>query len=167
MIKFQLATKSNIPILQQLAHTIWYHHYPGIISIEQIEYMLSIMYSESQISKEIDSRHKWILILDDIQPIGFIALYFEADEKKLKMNKLYILPSYHGKGIGQLSLNYTIEEARLIQAKQLYLTVNKQNTKAIKAYIKAGFKIDREVIADIGNGYVMDDYIMSKEIGLL
>jgi GNAT superfamily N-acetyltransferase len=167
MIKFQLATKSDIPILQQLAHTIWHHHYPGIISKEQIEYMLSVMYSANQISKEIGSGHKWILILDEFQPIGFIALYFEVKECKLKLNKLYILPSFHGKGIGQLSLNYSIEEARLINAKQLYLTVNKQNTKAIKAYIKAGFKIDREAVADIGSGYVMDDYIMSKDMNLL
>ncbi|MGD9842546.1 MAG: GNAT family N-acetyltransferase, partial [Steroidobacteraceae bacterium] len=39
----------------------------------------------------------------------------------------------------------------------LWLTVNKRNS-ALTAYLRVGFVIVADVIIDIGNGYVMDDY---------
>lgn len=163
MIKFQLAGKSDIPLLQQLAHTIWHSHYPGIITVEQIEYMLSNMYSASQISKELDEGYFWVIILSEQQPIGFLSYHYEKNSC-VKLNKLYVLVAYHGKGIGQSALKYVKEEAKRLNANKLYLTVNKLNLKAIQAYEKAGFSAEKEVVTEIGNGYVMDDYIMSINI---
>ena len=44
------------------------------------------------------------------------------------------------------------------------LNVNRNNTKAIRAYERAGWHVAEEIVADIGNGYVMDDYVMSKQL---
>ena len=46
----------------------------------------------------------------------------------------------------------------------IYLTVNKQNTVPIKVYQKFGFIIKEAIIIDIGNGFVMDDYIIEKKL---
>jgi diamine N-acetyltransferase len=164
MIKFQHAIKSDIPLLQQLAHTIWHNHYPGIISVQQIEYMLNKMYSATQILKELEASYFWVLIFDNAQPVGFMAYHLDNEDLNMKLDKLYVLVTYHGKGIGQASLEYVKSEAKKVNASKLYLTVNKQNTKAIQAYIKAGFSVDCELVTDIGNGYVMDDYQMSISI---
>jgi hypothetical protein len=43
------------------------------------------------------------------------------------------------------------------------LNVNKYNS-AQDFYKKLGFCIDYEEVIDIGNGYVMDDYVMEKEL---
>jgi diamine N-acetyltransferase len=161
MIKFQVAIKSDIPLLQQMAHTIWHNHYPGIISVQQIEYMLNKMYSATQILKELDAGYFWVLIFDDVQPVGFMAYHLDTEDSKMKLDKLYVLVTYHGKGIGQASLEFVKSEAKKENVSKLYLTVNKQNTKAIQAYIKAGFSVDCALVADIGNGYIMDDYQMS------
>lgn len=45
----------------------------------------------------------------------------------------------------------------------IYLTVNKNNTNTISAYIKLGFEIVDSIITDIGSNFVMDDYIMEKK----
>ena len=42
--------------------------------------------------------------------------------------------------------------------------VNKNNKDAIEKYIHLGFKQIDFVVPDIGNGYVMDDYVMEKII---
>ncbi len=164
MLTFKTAETGDILLLQQLAHTIWYSHYPGIITIEQIEYMLDLMYSANAINKEMMDGHKWVLMFVKDQPVGFISYYFEVDDKKVKLNKLYLLQSYHGLGYGQQALNYIKTRAKELLANVLYLTVNRKNKKAIDAYLKAGFFVEKSIITDIGNGYVMDDYIMTFKI---
>ena len=42
-----------------------------------------------------------------------------------------------------------------------YLRVNKGNP-TVEIYKRAGFSVTETVTSDIGNGYVMDDYVMPK-----
>lgn len=164
MLTFKTATQADIPLLQQLADKTWHSHYPGIITVEQIDYMLDMMYSFEKISQEIQDGHKWVLIYNGELPIGFMAYVLDKKENKVKLNKLYILSSQHGKGFGQESLDYAKEQACKLKASMLYLTVNKGNIKALKAYTKNGFYKEKELVSDIGNGYVMDDYIMAIKL---
>ncbi len=164
MLTFRKATVGDIPTLQQLAHLIWHSHYPGIISEEQIKYMLGLMYSANVIHEEISTGHTWILLQYEEQPIGLASFHPEPETESVKLNKLYLLPDYHGKGYGQKILSYIIDCSRNLNTKKLYLTVNKNNTKAINAYIRAGFFKESEVVTDIGNGYVMDDFVMAYNL---
>ncbi|MCX7987229.1 MAG: GNAT family N-acetyltransferase [Bacteroidales bacterium] len=165
MINFFLVQKSDIPIIQGLARQIWFEYYPSIISEEQIEYMLDKMYSSNVIEQELEKGFRWYFIsLDEDKIIGFLSYNLEKDEQKVKLNKLYILTAYHGKGFGQLALDFVISQAKNLNAKWVYLTVNKNNQQAIKAYVKAGFYIQRSEKFDIGNGFFMDDYIMVHEL---
>ena len=43
-------------------------------------------------------------------------------------------------------------------------TVNKHNDLAIRAYRAKGFQTIDAVETDIGNGFVMDDFIMEKRV---
>jgi len=81
----------------------------------------------------------------------------------VKLHKLYLLPEYHGKGIGALALARVEKVARKAGAHTIVLNVNKRNAKAIRAYERAGWRISEEVVNDIGNGYVMDDFVMTKK----
>ena len=44
------------------------------------------------------------------------------------------------------------------------MTVNRNNTGSVAAYEKMGFQKVREQVAEIGGGYVMDDYIMELPV---
>ena len=46
----------------------------------------------------------------------------------------------------------------------LVLGVNKRNAKAIQAYRRNGFTVREEFVLDIGNGFVMDDYLFEKKL---
>ena len=47
---------------------------------------------------------------------------------------------------------------------RVWLQVNKGNENSINFYQKVGYQTEKEVIIDIGQGFVMDDLIMSKMI---
>ena len=166
MVVFSKATVPDILTIQELANKIWFSHYPGIITINQIDYMLRTMYATEVIKLDMEKWYFWDLIIKDEQPIGFIScsLEFNFNGNYLKLNKLYLLPSCHGQGIGQHSLDFVKERAKMLNVTNLYIAVNKANTKAISAYKKSGFTLEREVVTEIGDGFVMDDFIMTVSI---
>lgn len=164
MTTFTEATTKDIPLLQQLAREIWYAHYPSIISLQQIEYMLNRMYGAETIDRELTEEYQWRIIQHEGQPVGFLSFHFEQQPRKVKLHKLYVLPTYHKKGIGREALQYVIDYAMQMNATAVYLTVNKKNEKAIAAYLKAGFHIERSEIFDIGQGFFMDDYVMQYNL---
>ncbi len=161
---FRSAVASDIPLLRDLAQRIWRACYPAIISTEQIEFMLGWMYSEEQIRKELAQGVTWEVIEDEQGAgIGFLAYCLEPDNR-VKLNKLYVLPEIQGKGIGSAALRHIFQSAAKLGARAVWMQVNKANHRAIGAYKKAGFYIAEEAVFDIGNGFVMDDYLMEKAV---
>jgi ribosomal protein S18 acetylase RimI-like enzyme len=61
-------------------------------------------------------------------------------------------------------LQHVEREVRAGAGRRLILSVNKRNTRALAAYRRNGFIITESVITDIGGGFVMDDYIMAKDL---
>jgi diamine N-acetyltransferase len=155
----------DIDELIAVARRAWRAHYPGIITVEQIDYMLERGYNRAVILDELARQGiTWLAIADGAAMIGFVSIGpYGADA--IKLHKLYLLPEYHGKGIGARALAGVEQMAKAEHVHKLVLNVNKHNAKAIRSYERAGWQIIDEVINDIGNGYVMDDFIMAKQIG--
>jgi GNAT superfamily N-acetyltransferase len=163
-ITFTTLKPEEIETLIPLASRIWHAHYPGIITREQIDYMLARGYTREVILDEIEKQNVvWLTIYDDSSMIGFIAVGPYGDGI-MKLHKLYLLPEYHGKGIGSRALKEVERIALQHNAGKLVLNVNRFNQKAIDAYQRAGWQIADEVIVDIGSGYVMNDFIMAKHL---
>jgi ribosomal protein S18 acetylase RimI-like enzyme len=166
--RIQPATVSDLPEIARLAGVIWRACYPGIISPEQIEYMLPRMYSLETLREEISARAvRFERLLVGEELAGFASHGPTTRPKLSKLHKLYLHPAWHGRGLGTLLLRHCEREARQIGADHLMLTVNKRNAKAIAAYRRNGFAIKESVVADIGGGFVMDDYIMDKQLNNL
>jgi ribosomal protein S18 acetylase RimI-like enzyme len=155
-------TETDIDMLIPLAHRIWHAHYPSIITVEQIEFMLARGYTREIILDEVNNRGViWLVIRQGDTMIGFASLG-PYGPKAIKLHKLYLLPECHGSGIGGLALAEVERIARSCGSETLVLNVNKHNTKAIRAYLRAGWHIAEEVVVDIGDGFVMDDNVMQK-----
>jgi diamine N-acetyltransferase len=159
------ATETDLPAIARLAGVIWRAHYPGIISTEQIEYMLAKMYALETLREEIRRRAiRYERLLVGGELAGFAAHGPTEQPQLFKLHKLYLHPSCQGRGLGTLLLVHCQCEARKLGAGRLMLTVNKRNSKAMAAYQRNGFAITDSVVVDIGGGYVMDDYVMVKEL---
>jgi diamine N-acetyltransferase len=156
------ASIADIPLIRELCLKVWPQTYAGIISPQQIDYMLEMMYSETSLQQQMKDGAQFIFIYDGTEPVGF-ASYQETKPRIFKLNKLYVLPSQQGKGTGRYMIDYIIAEIKERGAAALQLQVNKRN-KARNFYEKLGFSVIEEFDFDIGNGYVMDDYVMEKEI---
>ena len=158
------ATETDLPAIARLAGVIWRAYYPGIISTEQIDYMLAKMYSLETLREEIclrAIRYERLLVGDEMA--GFAAHGPTEQPKVFKLHKIYLHPAWHGRGLGSLLLRHCEREVCKLGADRLTLTVNKRNAKAIAAYQRNGFAITDPVVVDIGGGFVMDDYVMAKE----
>lgn len=164
-MQIRLAQKSELPILENLARQIWPPTYAGIISTAQIDFMLDWMYSTSTLEKQLQEEHEFYILAKEGKDIGFIALEWTINQNipSIKINKLYVLPSNHGLGGGRKLLLKALERAQQTQITKLFLQVNKAN-KAVDFYEKQGFTVQEEAIFEIGNGFVMDDYVMARMV---
>jgi ribosomal protein S18 acetylase RimI-like enzyme len=157
------ATEADISLLRDLAQRIWRECYPGIITTEQIEFMLGWMYSEQEIRRQLATKIPWEIAEHDGAAIGYLSYQLDPDGR-VKISKLYVLPTLQRRGHGQWLLAHICEQARALGAREVWLQVNKRNERAIGAYLKAGFHIAKEAVFNIGNGFVMDDYLLAKAL---
>jgi len=164
-VEILAAGEEHLLAIRDLAAVIWREHYPGIISVAQIDYMLERMYSLETLQKEIRFQNiRYDCLQTKGELIGFASQGPTPEPGVMKLHKLYLLPKMHGRGLGSLLLQHCAREAIKLGAKRLILTVNKQNVKAITAYQRNGFRIAESIVTDIGGGFVMDDYVMEKQL---
>ncbi|TWF38994.1 N-acetylglutamate synthase-like GNAT family acetyltransferase [Chitinophaga polysaccharea] len=164
MYQITSATVNDIPVIQDLTNRIWRPTYQSILSPEQIEYMLEMMYSTAALEKQINAlQHQFIILLDDNYPIGF-ASYSATDTPGIfKLHKIYLDLNYQGKGVGKMLLSTVADQVKARGASILELDVNRFN-KAKIFYEKQGFSVYKEKNTDIGKGYLMEDYVMRKPL---
>lgn len=161
MIELTLANQSHIDTISELAHTIWNTHYVPIIGQEQVDYMLENMYNKEKLTFQLEvDKHQFYLLHNTNKCVGFISVN-TVNQKDYFLHKFYIHQQESNKGIGTQGLNKLTE---LTKPQTITLTVNRQNYKSINFYFKNGFTIDRVEDFDIGNGYVMNDFVMVKKI---
>lgn len=157
-------TEADLPAIAALARIIWRAYYPAITNQEQIEYMLVWMYSLETMASELRNGIRYERLLLDGELAGFASFGPTEEPRTIKLHKLYLLPQHHGQGIGTRLLKHCESEACKLGAQHMTLNVNKQNAKAIAAYQRNGFAIAQSVVNDIGGGFVMDDYVMTRQL---
>ncbi len=158
-----VSTVDDINELVIIAREIWREHYPPIIGIEQVEYMLENFHSKDVITVEITQHnYAYYLIKNNNGVIGYIGIQLKGDD--LFLSKIYIRSSERGNGIGKASMNFIKDLALENNMNRISLTVNKNNTGSIAAYYRLGFIKTGDICVDIGGGFKMDDIQM--ELGI-
>ena len=74
-----------------------------------------------------------------------------------------MLPGTKGTGVGAQLLSAVERAARDAGDGQVELNVNRFNPSK-DWYLRRGFVIERDEVLGIGQGYVMDDHVMVKEL---
>ncbi|PKF73634.1 GNAT family N-acetyltransferase [Chryseobacterium sp. PMSZPI] len=161
-MKLIKATENNIPLIQDLARRSWENAYADILSKEQLEYMLSEMYSETELMNHLQNpNYQYYLIQDEENELyeGFIGYEYNYEGKTTKLHRIYLVPESKGKGFGKEALQFLNQKVTDYGNDRIILTVNKNNV-AKKFYESQGYRVYDEGVFDIGNGFVMDDYLM-------
>jgi ribosomal protein S18 acetylase RimI-like enzyme len=163
MFEIKKATTNEIPLIRELTYRVWPQTYASILTQEQIDYMLDMMYSEAALERQMTKEGcQFIIVYENGNPVGF-ASYAETEPKRWKLHKIYVLQNQQGKGTGRFVIDHIITEIKKKDASSLFLQVN-INNKAKSFYEKLGFAEVDLINLDIGNGFFMNDYIMEKNL---
>jgi len=162
-ITIRNATINDIELIRELTFKVWPQTYSSIISKEQIDYMLEMMYSNKSLALQMAEGSQFIIVQDTKKPVGF-ASYKPVAINIYKLDKIYILQTQQGKGIGKFVIDYILQQIKDRGAESLQLQVNRNNINAKLFYEKIGFSIIQEADFDIGNSYFMNDYVMEKKV---
>ena len=158
------AQAAQIPLVQRLAREIWHHYYPSIISVAQIDYMLDRGYSYEALLRFVEERDAGLALAGAPDDTIAFAAWYRVDATTSKLDKLYVLPKHHGTGIGRALIEHVGAHAKAAGCSSLTLNVNRGNTLAIRAYERCGFTVRARGDFPIGGGFVMEDFIMVREL---
>lgn len=163
MVKFNIATTNkHFADIAQLADIIWREHYIPIIGLKQVEYMLKNYQSAEAMYSQYHNGYEYYMIYYNDLFVGYISI--KKEDNSLFLSKIYVSKDYRRKKIGKEAMIYVSGKALEMNCKSIKLAVNRFNVNAIAAYEAMDFKITGEMITDIGNRFIMDDYKMEKLI---
>lgn len=154
--------KSLIDKTSKFASEVFIDYYNNLIGNKQATYMANLFLSKQKINELIDNGAMFRLLVEDDKIIGFSE--YLKEENKVFLSKLYVQKDYRGKGYGRILFEDCLDYTKRCGLDTIYLTVNKHNTPSYETYLHLGFKVTDSVVNDIGEGYVMDDYIMEYKI---
>ena len=162
---------SNMQIAEvaALADEIWREHYGKILPEGQIAYMLCRFQSADAIRAQIaEESYSYYLLREGEETLGYLGFCRKnggKDEPKgVFLSKLYVKKSCRGRGAARSAVHFLNRLCLEEGYTYLWLTVNRDNAGSIACYKKLGFSNWYEQRADIGGGWVMDDFVMKKTI---
>ena len=160
MIEIVKVNKQHIPIIRELAANLWPVAFATLRTSKRRTYVWNRMYSQTSLEGQMSQGHRYAIAQHNKLNIGYVA--YETDHAgldKTKIHKLYISPKYQRHGVGKTMIDYAAQQALKANNTALFLNVNKYNTQAISFYQKHHFALIKEEEIDIGNGFIMDDYV--------
>lgn len=179
-------TDDQLIELQKLASEIWLEYWPVLIGQGQTEYMIDMFHSVDVMKNDIDAHgyRFWFLQDENGKMVGYTAGAPEINtgdpeidsknshnptaqrrwNRRFFISKVYVRAEERGKHYSSKVLSFYEDLCREENYEAMYLTVNVNNTLGIRAYKGNGFEVVDTQKADIGQGFIMDDYIMAKEI---
>lgn len=165
LIELKASEKQRAEDLAALARRIWLEHYTPIIGQAQVEYMLDKYQSAEQILKDIETNEfRYFIAYDGEIQVAYCAVKPDYKSGGLFLSKLYVDQRMRGLGISKMMLDRAKSVAKHNNLDHIWLTVNKRNSKSVEIYKKLGFIIVEELVTDIGNHFVMDDYRMQLRV---
>ncbi|MVM32682.1 GNAT family N-acetyltransferase [Spirosoma sp. HMF4905] len=167
MISITQATEQDLPLIRDIAYQTWPNTFGEILSPNQISYMLEMMYSLGSLNAQINEKKHVFLLAKDTDSdeyLGYVSYELDYTGQSLtKIHKIYLLPASQGKGVGRLLIDQVASIAIRNNNTRLGLNVNRYN-KAIQFYERMGFLVVGKEDIDIGDGFLMEDFVMEKPL---
>ncbi len=159
-------TPAEIPMIRELAYPSFEETYKDIVSKEQNDFMLDMMYSEANLMAQFDEGQQFYIFFEGGKAIGYLSLHPEGPQL-VHLEKLYFLYEAHGKGYGRILIEFAFKQIKRLckgEPCRMELNVNRHN-KAVDFYFKIGLKIARQGDYVIeGTDYIRADYILYKDL---
>lgn len=155
-------TEEALHKIAELAEIIWHQHFTPIIGKEQVIYMVDKFQSFPALKEQLTSGYEYYRIFDQDDFCGYCGIH--PENGKLFLSKLYLKKEARGRHLASQTFDFLKQLCRERGLSAIWLTCNKHNDNTLAVYRHLGFKTVDTQVTDIGNGFVMDDYIMEVTI---
>ncbi|ADZ12964.1 GNAT family N-acetyltransferase [Riemerella anatipestifer] len=126
--------------------------------------MLGMMYSDEELNQHFENpNYHYYLMLNGGVEVGFMGFEIGYEPQTTKLHQLYLLAEAKGRGLGKEAIGFLKREEKSHKDKSIVLNVNRKNP-SFNFYKSQGFEVDKEVVLEVGESFVMDDYIMKIAI---
>lgn len=185
-----VTTEQDQRALATLADEIWHEYWPALIGAAQTDYMVEQFQSLEAIQRDMREHayEYWFIYAGaeelsgglkdagnpddagsadpacDGRLVGYTGGHVEVDTNRFFISKIYLLAQERGRGFARQTIEFYDQLCKTRGLRAMYLTVNKHNDLGVRAYLGTGFEIIDAVETDIGNGFIMDDYIMERAV---
>lgn len=166
-IQFERVTsQEQIDTLCAIAYQVWHETFDPILPPGQTDYMIDKFQSDHAVKDQMaHQNYRYYLAKLDGEYAGFVGFVprYQGQEE-MYLSKVYLLSQCRHQGVVKAMFQLAEEEAVKEGLSKIRLTVNKKNLHAFKVYEHYGYKTVEAVESDIGSGYVMDDFVMVKQL---
>ena len=164
-IAIRPVTDGEIDALAAMADEIWHECFQELLSPAQIDYMVGLFQSAPAMRAQVAAGgYQYYFLLLGGERAGYMAIQPQPAADSLFLSKVYLKKAFRGKKITSAAFRFLEAYCREHSLHRIWLTVNKHNRQAIEVYRHQGFSVFDTQVADIGEGFVMDDYLFEKKI---
>lgn len=140
-------TPTDLALLQRVGRATYEPYYPHIWKPGGLNWYMEKCFGTDVLAVEFADPNTEYLLATDMQGqfIGLLKLVLKKPvpglsiENALYLEKIYLMPAFFGKGMGQKLLEWVAEKARMLGREAVWLMVMK--TGPVQAYERAGFTI--------------------------
>lgn len=156
-------TDTQVREIADLAKVIWNEHFTPIIGKDQVDYMVEKFQSYPALKEQISEEYEYYQIFSGGEFCGYTGIR-PGEDNRLFLSKLYLKKESRGHHLATGAFSFLKEICRERGYSAIWLTCNKHNDNSLGVYRHFGFEIIDTQEADIGGGFIMDDYIMEYKI---
>nr|WP_179958796.1 GNAT family N-acetyltransferase [Rothia dentocariosa] len=137
---------------------------------EDMDRYLSERFSEDQLAQELSNPESFFYVAEvNGHVVGYLKLNTAHAQTEpqaadaLEIERIYVLGSYHGGGVGQALYHHAMSVAQDRKASYVWLGVWEHNHRALRFYEKNGFIAFGTHIFQLGNDQ-QTDILMKKSV---
>jgi GNAT superfamily N-acetyltransferase len=153
-------TAQHFLTIETLAREIVPDFYEHFFARATAEYLVEHGHTAKALEEQAASGGRHFLIECEGKKVGYFSLCVRGE--LMLLSHFYVMASYRGKGLGGGAMAFIEQEALATGVEKIELFVLRRNKAAVGLYKKYGFFCVAEVMTRLGNGAVLDDFLMRK-----
>ncbi|WP_159023653.1 GNAT family N-acetyltransferase [Formosa sp. L2A11] len=170
MVEIIKANATHCELIVEIGKQTFFESHGHSASKDAIDHYISKTYNKETILKEFDNdKVHYHLIYSDGIIAGFSKIELNISNKNIvdlnitKLDRIYLLETFHGKQLGSKLFHFNIELSKKQKQNGIWLAVWTENQKAINFYQKMGFKIAGAFDFKISETHTNPNHIMYLE----
>ena len=165
-------TVSDVSILRGIARDTFIETFSEANKAEDMDRYLTENFSEEQLARELSNPDSFFYVAEvNGHVVGYLKLNIAHAQTEpqaadaLEIERIYVLSSYHGHGVGQALYHHAMSVAEDRKASYVWLGVWEHNHRALRFYEKNGFTAFGTHIFQLGNDQ-QTDILMQKSVAV-